>query len=180
MGDFNSSYLAAHKAGGPPLSFRQLAPLNIAIQDSSLIEIPYSGSKYTWTNKCRHGVRTMTKNDHAISNMQSFSHWPNLHIQIPMLILSDHCPLILTFGERDIKIKLSFKFFNTWTNEQDFSSIVLQAWQLPVFYNPAFRLQQKLKNTKKVLRSGPKPNLEKEAINPQLFCSSSNWFNKEY
>lgn len=69
-----------------------------------------------------------------------------------MPILSDHCPLILTFGERNLNIKHGFNFFNAWTNENDFRSIVLQAWQLPVYGNPAFRLQQKLKNTKSSLR----------------------------
>lgn len=61
VGDFNSSYLSSHKVGGPPLSAAQLSPLNIALHESSLIEIPFSGSQFTWTNKCRQGTRTLTK-----------------------------------------------------------------------------------------------------------------------
>lgn len=153
LGDFNSFYLAAHKSGGPPLSFRQISPLNLAIQDSSLLEIPSSGSEFTWTNKSRHGVKTLTRIDHAFSNFQAISLWPKIHLHIRMPLLPDHCPLILTFGESDNNIKSSFKFFNTWTNEHDFSLIVLQAWNTPVFGNPTYRLQQKLKNTKRALRS---------------------------
>ena len=152
FGDFNSSYLTTHKVGGPPLSNSQLSPLNNALFDSSLLEIPYSGSHFTWTNKCRHGTRTLTKIDHAFSNFKAFSQWPNLHTHIPEPMLSDHCPLILSFGEQDMKIKASFKFFDNWTNEHDFKNIVLQAWNVPCYGNPALIFQQKLKNTKNSLK----------------------------
>lgn len=106
------------------MSLREIKPLNNAIDDSCLIEIKTSGAFYTWNNCSRNSARTFSKIDYSFCNQITLNSYPNVHNHIPLPMLSDHSPQILSFGVPALKVKSSFKFFRTWLHDAEFFTIV--------------------------------------------------------
>lgn len=131
-------YSSDHKIGGNPLSLKDISPLKQALIDSSLSHIPFIGAEYTWNNKSKNGPRTFCKLDHAFHNIHSINLWPNLLCKFLNPSISDHSPIILSWGENAIRRNPS------WNNYKHFLSIVMQVWQELIFENPLYILKTKL------------------------------------
>lgn len=152
LGDFNCCHSLSDRMGGNPLSLSEIKPLADALYDSDLVKIRTLGMQYTWNNKRRHGCRTFSTIDHSFSNQSAYTKWPLLFNHIPPPLLSDHSPQIIHLREADLRGKSNFKFFNSWTSEPDFKNIVLSAWNLPINGNHLYVLQEKIRETRKVLK----------------------------
>lgn len=150
-GDFNRLLSINDRIGGNAVSLNDISPLNSSINAVVLIHVPFAGAKFTWDNRSRSGRRIYSKIDHTFCNLTSFSSWPNLSTFLPPPLLSDHSPQIIQMESGCLLRKSSFKFFNIWTSEPDFFSIVNKAWCINYFGSPMFVLQQKLKNAKRAL-----------------------------
>lgn len=128
------------RLGGQSLSLNDVPPLNHAITQSNLLQIPMTGAYYTWNNNSRSGLRTYSKLDRSYYNHLALSLWPQLvsHFQYPSI--SDHSPIILTWGLAVEKGPSYFHFFNPWTKDTDFLNIVQQLWRERVYGNPMYIL----------------------------------------
>lgn len=50
IGDFNSVTDQSEKSGGTPITLNDVSPFNDMISHTDMIDIGYSGNKFTWTN----------------------------------------------------------------------------------------------------------------------------------
>lgn len=152
LGDFNCMSAADDRCGGSPLTISNITPLNQAISSSNLHEAAFVGPKYTWNNKSRSGVRTMSRLDLTFLNTKALTQFPNAlnHILPPQLF--DHSLVFIATECKAIKMNSSFKFFNSWINDPEFMPLVVNVWKQPKFGNKMSILQQKLKATKEALK----------------------------
>lgn len=70
----------------------------------------------------------------------------------PSGCLSDHLPCIVSILEHDGSNIKPFRFFNMWTNHDDFWDVVQTAWNHAIFWTKQFNLCKKLQHLKGALR----------------------------
>ncbi|XP_042488750.1 uncharacterized protein LOC122068912 [Macadamia integrifolia] len=72
--------------------------------------------------------------------------------------ISDHCPILLNILEEKNIGPKPFRFFETWTEHEEFKDIVKRGWELPVknYSNPLLGFAANLKNVKKELKGSNK------------------------
>nr|XP_016500731.1 PREDICTED: uncharacterized protein LOC107819157 [Nicotiana tabacum] len=151
MGNFNSVLHADDRVGGNPVSLAEIVEFQQCIEKCELLELPTSGSRYTWND--RHGNnKILSKIDWVFINTT----WLNL---IPAYMacyleegISDHCPLKLSNANSPRRAKAASKFCNVWASHPNFKDIVNEGWKQKVEGCSIFKVVKKLKMMKKELR----------------------------
>lgn len=87
----------------------------------SLIELPLTGRKYTWSNQ--RDDPTLVKLDRVFCNNQWEALFPDCVLQSGASSVSDHCPLILGLSVR-LNGKKRFHFESFWTQLDGFQEVV--------------------------------------------------------
>ncbi|XP_019264059.1 PREDICTED: uncharacterized protein LOC109241742 [Nicotiana attenuata] len=151
MGDFNSVLHTDDKVGGNPVSLAEIVDFQQCIEQCELLELPTSGSRYTWND--RHGDnRILSKIEWVFINTA----WLNLMPAYMACYLeegiSDHCPLKLSNVNSPRRAKAAFKFCNVWASHPNFIDIVNEGWKQEVEGCSMFKVVRKLKMMKKELR----------------------------
>lgn len=65
---------------------------------------------------------------------------------------SDHSPCVVRMQQSLRKKNHIFKFCEMWTQNENFLSLVEEAWSIEVQGTPMYRVVQKLKNVKRKLK----------------------------
>ncbi|GAA0169435.1 hypothetical protein LIER_40758 [Lithospermum erythrorhizon] len=102
---------------------------------------------YTWTNG-KHSQRL----DRVFCDQHCFDVFPVLNVRHLSKTGSDHSPLLLELKFIHDIPKGSFRFQNMWLKSDQLAEVVATTWCKPIFGNPLFVLQSKLKALKQVLR----------------------------
>lgn len=145
MGDFNAIMWPADRHGGDTTWHHHLDDFNDCIQQAQLLQIPYSGLKYSWHNG-QHGDHTTQKKlDWIFCNPCLLTNWPEAHSSFLPRHLSDHNAMILNLRQESYQRHPPFKFLNLWADREDFSAIVNSSWQTQVHGNPMYRFTTKLR-----------------------------------
>jgi len=145
MGDFNAIMRPADRHGGDTTWHHHLDDFNNCIQQAQLLQIPYSGLKYSWHNG-QHGDHTIQKKlDWIFCNPCLLTNWPEAHSSFLPRHLSDHSAMTLNLRQESYQRHPPFKFLNVWADREDFSAIVNSSWQTHVQGNPMYRFTTKLR-----------------------------------
>nr|TKR85033.1 hypothetical protein D5086_0000251720 [Populus alba] len=152
MGDFNAIMQASDRYGGDTQWPCYQDDFSTCINHSELIQVPYTGIKYSWNNG-QHGANLIQKKlDWIFGNPLLFSTWPATQATFQPRSISDHSAMILSFNRPNHHRHSSFKFLNAWADRNDFPSIVASSWCIPITGNPMFKLTSKLRRLKPALR----------------------------
>jgi len=144
--------LSSDRMVGNMLSLKELQLLNKVILKASLFECMAKGLHFTWNSKARNKTKNFSKLYMIFINQTALSAWPDMIYNILPSSLSDHSPLIISFGSKFSKPPSTFIFFNSWTLHPEFPSIISNAWLAKLFGSPMFILQSQLKHTKSILK----------------------------
>ncbi|XP_071917069.1 uncharacterized protein [Coffea arabica] len=125
-GDFNVISNAEERAGGSPANARNMEEFNAAIGNCGLVEVPFDGSLFTWTNG-----RVWQRLDRALMNRDWADGYELSHVSHLSRGRSDHAPLLITAHSARQR-KSSFKFLNVWQRHTGFMDVVRQGWAMPV------------------------------------------------
>uniref|UniRef100_A0A7N1A8R6 Endonuclease/exonuclease/phosphatase domain-containing protein n=1 Tax=Kalanchoe fedtschenkoi TaxID=63787 RepID=A0A7N1A8R6_KALFE len=90
MGDFNCLY--PDERTGSPVLIREILELSSVFQNCNITDIPFSGFKYTWTNKREDSARIFCKLDRVSCNIHWMQSYPASHAIFLAPGVSDHCP----------------------------------------------------------------------------------------
>jgi hypothetical protein len=153
LGDFNAILKSSDRAGGDPNWYGHQNDFGTCIQDTELIQLPYSGLKFTWHNGQLGGHSIMKKLDWIFANHSFLLKWPLAHYKVLPRDHSDHSTMILEFQPHLQRPPTSsFKFLNFWADREDFLDIVRTMWHTPSG-NPIYSFTSKLQALKHALKN---------------------------
>lgn len=79
MGDFNAVMHSADRLGGDTAWYRHLDDFNNCIQQAELIQIPYTGLKFSWHNGQHENHTIQQKLDWIFNNPCLLTKWLEAH-----------------------------------------------------------------------------------------------------
>jgi hypothetical protein len=104
VGDFNDILSSEEKWGGNKPSASRMAEFHACLNSCSLIDLGFSGPKYTWTNSQDVSSLIMQRLDRALANPEwrflfpeaNVTHLPRTHL--------DHCSILLTLHHNPLAL----------------------------------------------------------------------------
>ncbi|KAL3635329.1 hypothetical protein CASFOL_019876 [Castilleja foliolosa] len=151
IGDINSILSQAEKKGGLPFASSSHHNLANDLDSLGLIDLGFSGSPYTWTNK-RSGIDNIQQRlDRGVANSEWITMFPRASILHLPQVGSDHSPIVLSTAPEP-KLKTPFKFEIMWLDDFSCYDIVSDSWIKKVTGSPPFRLHTKIQNVKQDLK----------------------------
>lgn len=148
LGDFNTVFSEDEKANGREVTSYELRDPTDFCMRCFMIELPFSGCKFTWSNGT-----VKSRIDHALVNNAwldqfgaSFAHYPASGC------ISDHSPGLIFTECADSRPNVCFKFLNMWTKHPSFFDLVSDSWREEVQGTKMFVLCKKLKHLKTGLK----------------------------
>ncbi|KAB5545180.1 hypothetical protein DKX38_013292 [Salix brachista] len=128
MGDFNDIVCASEKCGG------NLDSGGSAFVDwidrNHLIDLGFSGSKFTWCNKRNAEGIIWKRIDRGLSNSAWRLLFPEAHLSHLTRINSDHCPIMIRLDSNHsiTRVCIPFRFQAMWLSHPDFATIIRDSW----------------------------------------------------
>ncbi|XP_030942467.1 uncharacterized protein LOC115967498 [Quercus lobata] len=129
MGDFNEVLSANEKYGGNPICQRRVRAIRECMNDCSMMDLGFTGPKYTWTNKRELGNLIQCRLDRCWINPGWKELYPEANVTHLARINSDHCPLLLNlYPFLGSNVDRPFRFQTIWLSHSDFPMVVRDAW----------------------------------------------------
>ncbi|CAL1365946.1 unnamed protein product [Linum trigynum] len=142
-GDFNAYCLPEEKLGAnSPASLRRCQRFCSWINQAELIDLGYSGPRFTWYRGETQATRKASRIDRSLCNVAWNSTFPNSSVQHLPKFHSDHLPLLTSVGNQhntDYGNRDNFKFEAVWLTDNKFKDFLAANW------NKEIPLQQALK-----------------------------------
>ena len=94
-----------------------------------MMDLGFSGLKYTWTNKSELGNLIQCRLDRYWVNPGWKELYPKANVTYLARVNSDHCPLLLSlYPPLGPIVDRPFRFQTFWLSHNDFSTVVRGAW----------------------------------------------------
>uniref|UniRef100_A0A7N0VD32 Endonuclease/exonuclease/phosphatase domain-containing protein n=1 Tax=Kalanchoe fedtschenkoi TaxID=63787 RepID=A0A7N0VD32_KALFE len=154
LGDFNCLLNIQDKLGSN-VFLRDTIELSQFYNACNIFDVPYTGFRFTWSNKREELDRTLCKLDRVACNEAWIRSFPSSHAIFTAPGVSDHSPAILKLPHIKIQTptKRRFKFCNAWTLNENFMRTVEESWHSSGPCLDLFHVHLKLKALKKCLLS---------------------------
>lgn len=144
QGDFNAVCSNEDRIGGNPINEVAADEFQSWILNLELVEVPYSGPKFTWTNYQEGNKIIFRKLDWCFANQIWYSSLKEPICFVTDSSISDHCGLLVDTYKSKKNIKVPFKFFNIWCDHPDFLNTVQRIWNTPIRGCSMYVVYQKL------------------------------------
>ncbi|XP_042972861.1 uncharacterized protein LOC122304669 [Carya illinoinensis] len=151
-GDFNIIWSEGEKIGGVCQSSRGRDEFNRCIQDCSLVDLPFSGNRFSWCNGRLGGGRIWARLDRVLVNTGFLSSFPNNCLTYLPRTSSDHCPMVTSLWVDRRVGPTPFRFQRMWCLHEDFLGVVSECWSQEFQGCPMVKFSRKLKKLKQVLK----------------------------
>ncbi|XP_062085726.1 uncharacterized protein LOC133791831 [Humulus lupulus] len=151
LGDFNDILATEERVGnrtqgGGTLAFKE------CIVECKLADVKYLGCFFTWNNKQDKNSRIYSKLDRVMANQEWFIKYEFAEVLFLPEGNLDHSPAVLTVYLEVRGGVRPFKFFRMRQFASDYKQKVQASWDQPCTGVAMFKLVQKLKRLKSVLR----------------------------
>lgn len=149
LGDFNNALFPNDLINRATLTNYHIRDFVSTCEDLGLIDMNSTGCRYT----CSVG-RASSKIDRVLINSKWLvEDWACLADFKALEIYSDHTSCIVSIGDRERGGTRKFRFFNFWTEHDDFLSTISEDWGNRVVGTAQLSLVIKLKNVKEKLNN---------------------------
>ena len=99
------------------------------MSECHMMDLGFSGPKFTWTNKREVGGLIQCRLDRVWANLEWKATFPEATITHLTRVNSDHCPLLLSFSSNVSNASCRpFRFQPMWMSHNDFPAIVRESW----------------------------------------------------
>ncbi|XP_038988084.1 uncharacterized protein LOC120112574 [Phoenix dactylifera] len=151
-GDFNCIVDASKKMGGNPFTLnRKIKEFQNFLTANGLIDLGFSGSRYTWCNNQQGRARVWERLDRVCATAGWVQCFPNHRVRHLPRIASDHHPLLVS-TEIHTPVRSPFRFEKFWLSYPRSSEMVREAWCSPVRGDAMYRVSRRLELTRRRLR----------------------------
>nr|GEZ05878.1 cytochrome P450 [Tanacetum cinerariifolium] len=137
---------------------------NKFIDEAELQEVVMGARNFTRINK--KGTK-LSKLERFLISIEVLHTWPTNHSTALPRKFSDHCPILMESNSADFG-PVTFKFFNSWLNEESINLLVQSSWVDEPGCRPDVNLCSKLKALKAKLKPWSK-NVRQKLVRE---CSS--------
>ncbi|XP_074266081.1 uncharacterized protein LOC141588541 [Silene latifolia] len=127
LGDFNEVTCSTDKIGGRGIKLNRVNLFKSSLDSCNLIDIGFSGPKFTWTNRRRINP-ILERLDRVWVNQAWMDQYPNSHNYHLTRLSSDHCPIMLKTSLPHHPSVKAFKFETFWTCDPSFYPLVAHTW----------------------------------------------------
>jgi hypothetical protein len=140
-GDFNEILHAWEKEGAAPKPQICMDKFKEALEFCELDDLGFVGDAFTWRNNSHDPTKYIRERlDHVVANQKWRDRFPMFKVINGEHRHSDHRPIIIdTHGAEKIKRSpargLTPRFEAKWLEEEDYTSIVRNAWEREVHIN---------------------------------------------
>ena len=152
MGDFNAIRFRNERKGGSCDWPAYMNDLNDTLFEVGLDDLRYGGPLFTWHNSRVNG-HILRKLDRVLVNPSWLHSFAHSYAEFLPFSVSDHSPAVVKLGFPPSLPKCPFKFFNFWTEMDEFFPLVEQAWGSQISGHAMFRFYKKLKLVKSALKA---------------------------
>ncbi|XP_062118785.1 uncharacterized protein LOC133832461 [Humulus lupulus] len=159
LGDFNAIFTVKDRNGGKPVSKLELTDPSQWLAGNQVESLKSTGSYFTWTNNQDGPARIYSKIDYVFTNEDWLDSFPNSTAFFRWEVVSDHCSCVIsTTTMENMGIKL-FRFYNFWTEHQDFKEVVLNSWRKPINGTGLRTIYLKIMRLKHILKRFNRDNI---------------------
>ncbi|XP_050207635.1 uncharacterized protein LOC126657054 [Mercurialis annua] len=152
-GDFNAVMYDHNRLGGNEIDYQAAEEFKEGIRNANLLELKRIGNEFTWCNNQTGEERIWRKLDWDFVNDRWMDEWPDSYLNVLSPGVSDHSPLLIKMKANTHIRKTPFRFFNIWSDDPAFISLVDVGWSRRSNGSNMFQIAQKLKWLKADLRA---------------------------
>lgn len=129
-GDFNSVTSADEVSHPNSFANHRCIDFNLWIFQEGLIDLGFSGPKFTWMRGRENETFKAAKLDRALGNVKWVDIFQATRVRHIVAVGSDHTPIVVEFGEvsQHICRQKKFMFQAAWTVHNDFTNVVQRTW----------------------------------------------------
>ena len=132
LGDFNDIASSGDKWGGNRPSASRISEYTDCMNSCNMIDLGFSGPKFTWTNCHDISSLIMQRLDRAWANPDWRILFPEALVSHLTRTHSDHCPILLSLCPVASRSQnRPFRFESIWLSHPDFINVVIKAWAYP-------------------------------------------------
>lgn len=153
MGDLNTTLFYDERIKNGHFVDCNISELQTVVHDLELLDMKYTGIKYTGCNNHEIPDRLYCKLDRVLVNSHWFSAFDQVESQFLPYDTSDHSPCIIRMGPMQSTGNHIFRYCNISSKDENFSSIVNEAWRNNFTGTPMYIFTRKMKLVKKGLKN---------------------------
>ncbi|XP_074267057.1 uncharacterized protein LOC141590359 [Silene latifolia] len=150
-GDFNCVLSPTERLGGNT-TIEEIAYFQACVDYCARMDCPAVGSFYTWNNKQDPSTRVYSRLDRVLVNHDWLQCRNSAYVNFRNEGLFDHSPCIIQDSMGNIVGRKSFKYFNMWSQVDEFLPCIQQYWDIIWQGTKMFKVVMKLKSLKKTLK----------------------------
>ncbi|XP_021743840.1 uncharacterized protein LOC110709888 [Chenopodium quinoa] len=143
LGDFNQLELLEDKLGGTLIIRGSDDFANWKLQHN-LLDVPFSGPRFTWTNKRLTQGLILERLDRGYMSNDWFFNFPESRIINQPLVASDHAAIIFDNDAISRIAKRPYQVENWCLDFHDIRTIIKEEWRRPITESPMYCLTRKL------------------------------------
>jgi len=130
VGDFNETATLEERNHSSPEMLRRCKRFQQWIDNSGLIDLGFSGPKYTWARGLSSATRKEARLDRALCNLEWRLKYQNGVVRHLIKATSDHSPLLISTGgfSREHMSNLPFRFQAAWASHGQFEEVIKHSW----------------------------------------------------
>jgi len=133
IGDFNEILSNEEHTGPTARGESQMRQFRDCLEDCQLVDLGFSGPKYTWNNRRQHGHNIQVRLDRAVANGQFTQLFDDVHVENIVTTSSDHFAIMLSISKhnqirhREVS-SYNFRYEAAWSRAPDYLETVEKCW----------------------------------------------------
>ncbi|CAM8999721.1 unnamed protein product [Rhodiola kirilowii] len=130
MGDFNEITFSWEMVSQRTRQAWQMRNFRRCLEDCELIDLGYTGNKFTYSNKRKENFEVKARLDRVVANSEWRNKFPNAIVKHGFANSSDHVPIVLYVkGVNMAKKRIFRRFEPMWMRHKEFREVVRNSWK---------------------------------------------------
>ena len=132
---------------------RKIREFRDCLRQTGLLDLAYTGSRYTWCNNHFGMARVWERIDRAFVFSNSINLFSDSLVTHLTYFASDHCSISISVFNHMIRGLALFKFEKFWLSYHMLNDIIHKAWHVDDHINPTHCLSQLLQNVRTAVQN---------------------------